>query len=160
MSWKFKSLRAAALAGASLLCLSAVVPARAQTETPDAAKEASAKETGTVAEITNAQGEVERVLITGRLEEMLPQQLSQYGTRVDVVSSVDIQNGGYLDVVQSLQNFVPGLYIAPKNGPFDYVDISLQGSRTDDVLWLVDGVRINNRLYSGTTPLDTLPSAM
>ena len=34
-----------------------------------------------------------------------------------------------------------------------------QGSRTEDVLWLVDGVRINNRLYAGTTPLDTLPAS-
>ena len=166
MSCKFKNLRAAALTGASLLCLSVVVPATAQTEskparaTDQSSAEPVQKSTETTTEIVNAQGEVERVLITGRLEEMLPQQLSQYGTRVDVVTSVDIQNGGYLDVVQSLQNFVPGLYIAPKNGPFDYVDISLQGSRTDDVLWLVDGVRINNRLYSGTTPLDTLPAAM
>src|SRR6202012_382383 len=48
----------------------------------------------------------------------------------------------------------------PKNGPFDYVDISLQGSRTSDVLWLVDGVRINNRLYGSTPPLDTLPAPM
>ena len=29
-----------------------------------------------------------------------------------------------------------------------------------DVLWLVDGIRINNRLYGGTTPLDTLPASM
>ena len=35
---------------------------------------------------------------------------------------------------------------------------SLQGSRTNEILWLVDGVRISNRLYNGTTPLDTLPS--
>ena len=28
------------------------------------------------------------------------------------------------------------------------------------MLWLVDGVRINNRLYGATTPLDTLPAAM
>ncbi|MFX8879604.1 TonB-dependent receptor plug domain-containing protein, partial [Acinetobacter baumannii] len=39
-------------------------------------------------------------------------------------------------------------------------DISFLGSRTQDVLFLVDGVRINNRLYAGTTPLDTLPSAI
>ena len=38
--------------------------------------------------------------------------------------------------------------------------ISLQGSRTADVLWLVDGIRINNRLYAGTTPLDTIPASM
>ncbi len=28
------------------------------------------------------------------------------------------------------------------------------------MLWLVDGVRINNRLYGGTTPLDTIPASM
>ena len=166
MSCHFKSIRAAVLAGASILCLGAVMPATAQTnaqsgpETAAAAGTQPAKNDQTTAEITNAQGEVERVLITGRLEEMLPQQLSQFGTRIDIVTAVEIQNGGYLDITQSLQNFVPGLYIAPKNGPFDYVDVSLQGSRTQDVLWLVDGVRINNRLYGGTTPLDTLPAAM
>jgi vitamin B12 transporter len=40
------------------------------------------------------------------------------------------------------------------------VDASFQGSRTGDILWLVDGVRINNRVYNGTTPLDTLPASM
>ena len=102
----------------------------------------------------------EQVVITGRLEEDLPVRLSQTGTRVDTVTALDIKNGGYVDVGQALQTTVPGLYISPKNGPFDYVDVSLQGSRTQDVLWLVDGVRINNRLYGGTTPLDTLPSGM
>src|SRR4029077_3639343 len=75
-------------------------------------------------------------------------------------TSVEIQNSGALDIAQALPSQIPGLYISPKNGPFDYVDISLQGSRTQDVLWLVDGVRINNRLYGGTTPLDTLPASM
>jgi len=28
------------------------------------------------------------------------------------------------------------------------------------LLWLVDGVRISNRLYIGTTPLDTIPAHM
>src|SRR6185312_1715280 len=64
------------------------------------------------------------------------------------------------DVAGAMQFLVPGLYISPKNGPFDYADISLQGSRTADVLWLVDGVRINNRLYGTTPPLDTLPASM
>jgi len=107
-----------------------------------------------------AQTGVEQVVVTGRLEEDLPLDLQQYGTRVDTVPATEIRNGGYVDVAQSLQVLVPGLYISPKNGPFDYVDVSLQGSRTQDVLWLVDGVRINNRLYGGTTPLDTLPASM
>ena len=104
---------------------------------------------------------LDEVVVTAKsLEEDLPQQLSRYGTRVDTISAAKIQNGGYLDVAGALQALAPGLYISPKSGPFDYVQISLQGSRTEDVLWLVDGVRINNRLYAGTTPLDTLPASM
>lgn len=163
MSSRFGCLRAAVLAGASALSLAAVMPATAQTETPNDRKtetDTDAKDVGTTAEIVNAQGEVERVLVTGRLEEMLPQQLSQFGTRVDVVTDVEIQSGGYLDITQSLQNLAPGLYIHPKDGPFDYVDVSYQGSRTQDILWAIDGVRINNRLYAGTTPIDTIPSSI
>ena len=90
----------------------------------------------------------------------MPQQLSQYGTHLDTITAAKIQNGGYLDVAGALEALAPGLYISSKNGPFDYVQISLQGSRTPDVLWLVDGIRINNRLYAGTTPLDTIPSGI
>lgn len=94
------------------------------------------------------------------LDDSIPGQLSRYGVRVNQVSSEQIQNAGYVDVAQSLQTTVPGLYVSPKNGPFDYVNVSLQGSRTQDVLWLLDGVRLNNRLYGGTTPLDTFPASI
>jgi vitamin B12 transporter len=104
---------------------------------------------------------LDEVVVTAKsLEEELPQQLSQYGTHLDTISAAKIQNGGYIDVAGALEALAPGLYITSKNGPFDYVQISLQGSRTPDVLWLVDGVRINNRLYAGTTPLDTIPASM
>ena len=105
--------------------------------------------------------QVEQVVVTGRLEEELPTQLAKQGVRVDVVEAATIKNVQAVDIVQALQTTVPGFYVAPKNGPFDYVRISLQGSRTADVLWLEDGVRLNNRLYGGgTTPLDTLPASM
>jgi outer membrane cobalamin receptor len=104
---------------------------------------------------------LDEVVVTAKsLEDELPQQLSLYGTRVDTISAAQIKNGGYLDVAGALEALSPGLYISPRNGPFDYVQISLQGSRTTDVLWLVDGIRINNRLYAGTTPLDTLPAGL
>jgi outer membrane cobalamin receptor len=104
---------------------------------------------------------LDEVVVTAKsLEDELPQQLSRYGTRVDTITAAEIKNGGYLDVAGALEALSPGLYISPRNGPFDYVQISLQGSRTADVLWLVDGIRINNRLYAGTTPLDTLPAGM
>jgi outer membrane cobalamin receptor len=112
-----------------------------------------------LAEAQTAQ--LEEVVITARsLEDQLPQQLAQYGTHVDTVTAAQIQDGGYIDVASALEAVAPGLYVSPHNGPFDYVQISLQGSRTEDVLWLVDGIRINNRLYGGTTPLDTIPASM
>jgi outer membrane cobalamin receptor len=94
------------------------------------------------------------------LESELPQELAKSGTRVDVITRAQIKDINVLDAATALQTLAPGLYISPKNGPFDYVDASFQGSRTGDILWLVDGVRINNRLYNGTTPLDTLPASM
>jgi vitamin B12 transporter len=98
------------------------------------------------------------VITSHRLEETLPEQLAQYGTRVIEIPAEAIRNGGYIDVTQSLQALTPGLFIQAKNGPFDYADISLLGSRTGDVLWLIDGVRVNNRLYATTSPTDTLPA--
>jgi outer membrane cobalamin receptor len=104
---------------------------------------------------------LDEVVVTAKsLEEELPQQLSLYGAHLDTITAAKIQNGGYIDVAGALQALAPSLYVSSKNGPFDYAQISLQGSRTEDVLWLVDGIRINNRLYAGTTPLDTLPSGM
>jgi vitamin B12 transporter len=121
--------------------------ALAQGQTPPAAEDAGSTQ-------------VEQVNVGAELEQDLPIQLAKQGVRVDVVTAATIKNAQYVDVTQALQTTVPGLYISPKNGPFDYVNISLQGSRTEDVLWLEDGVRLNNRLYGGTTPLDTLPASM
>jgi outer membrane cobalamin receptor len=117
----------------------------------------------TIGAVTHAQStsSLDEIVVTAKsLEENLPQQLSQYGTHVDAISAAQIQDGGYIDVASALEALAPGLYVSSRNGPFDYVQISLQGSRTEDVLWLVDGIRINNRLYAGTTPLDTIPSSM
>jgi vitamin B12 transporter len=101
----------------------------------------------------------EEVLVTStRLEESLPVVIGQYGSRVEVFTAEQVRRTGSYDVAGALQQLAPGLYISPKNGAFDYIDASLQGSRTADILWLVDGVRINNRLYATTTPLDTIPA--
>ncbi|MEX1032485.1 MAG: TonB-dependent receptor [Cellvibrionaceae bacterium] len=102
---------------------------------------------------------IEEILVQGqRLEETIPLDLSRYGNQVELITAEQIQRGGFVDVTQTLQMLVPGLHIAPKNGPFDYFSASLQGSRAQDILWLVDGVRITNRLYNGTSPLDTIPA--
>lgn len=104
--------------------------------------------------------QVEEIIVIGQLEETTPLMLAKYGNRVEVVTREDIVLGGYNDLTQALQMRVPGLYLAPKNGAFDYMGCSMQGSRCQDILWLVDGIRINNRLYNSTSPLDTVPSHM
>jgi vitamin B12 transporter len=115
----------------------------------------------TVDVILSVGGVQESVVVAApRLEEELPQEVERSGTRVQTITSVQIDNGGYNDVSQVLQAMVPGLYLAPRGGAFDYVSASFQGSRTNEILWLVDGVRISNRLYNGTTPIDTLPAHM
>jgi len=108
-----------------------------------------------------AENELEAVVVTGeRLEETLAQELTKYGSRLEIIGGDAIDRAGFDDVSQALQMAVPGLYVAPKNGPFDYVNVSLLGSRNSDILWLVDGVRVANRLYNTTTPLDTMPAHM
>lgn len=94
------------------------------------------------------------------LEEQLSSELSKLGHQVEVISAEQIRRTGATDIAKALQTLVPSLYVSNKHGSFDYATISLQGSRTKDVLFLVDGVRINNRLFGSTSPLDTLPSHM
>lgn len=106
-------------------------------------------------------GVVESVgVVARRLEEELPQLIERSGVRVQTITAAQLQDGGYYDIAQAVQALVPGLFVTPKAGPFDYVTASLQGSRTNEILWLVDGVRISNRLYNSTTPLDTIPAHM
>lgn len=113
------------------------------------------------AQAADGAGEVDELVVTGaRLEETLPQELERYGSDLETIDAATLRRNGYVDVSQALQMQTPGLFISPRNGPFSYADISLQGSRTGDVLWLVDGVRINNRLYTSTSPADTLPASM
>lgn len=124
------------------LCLVAVAPAWAQSSPAPA-------DTGR-----------DVVVIVGQtIEETLPQELEKYGSDLEVVTSEEIRNQLFVDAQQAMQMKVPGLFVASRGGPFSYMDISLQGSRTQDMLLLVDGVRINNRLYS-TTMSDTLPASM
>ena len=100
------------------------------------------------------------VQVWGHLEETQAEDIAEYGSDLEVITAEQIKDGGYSDAGQALQNLVPGLYVAPKNGPFDYVNASLLGGRRVDIIWLVDGVRISNRLYTTTTPLDTIPAYM
>jgi vitamin B12 transporter len=102
----------------------------------------------------------ELVVQGSQLEETLPSELADYGAELEVIDSEELDRTGVSDVGQALQGSVPGLYLNPKTGRGDYSDVHIQGSRSKDVLWLVDGVRINNRLYSSTSPLDSISTHM
>ncbi|MCF4980451.1 TonB-dependent receptor [Pseudomonas gessardii] len=85
-------------------------------------------------------------------------EMAQYGSKVAIVTREQIERAGpSADITRAMQMFIPGFYVAPKNGPFDYGTYSLLGGRNDDTLILLDGVRLNNRLYGGLY-LDTLPA--
>ena len=109
--------------------------------------------------------EVSAVQVTARnLEDTLPEQLASTGVKVEVIPGPALRNGGYIDLASTLQTLAPGVFVLPENGPFSTTDVSVLGGRNQDVLWLVDGVRINNRLFSSSasnvsslTPLDTVP---
>ncbi len=102
-------------------------------------------------------GAVSEVVITGDLEQTLPQEIARSGSRLTIVTAQQIEAGNYLDVGQAL-NLVPGLSLIPQSGPFSYNTASFQGSRPSEIVYLVDGVRISNRLYNTTPPLDTIPA--
>lgn len=93
-------------------------------------------------------------------ERGISEALADHGNRVEIIDRERISASGAVDIAQALQMLAPGLHVAPKHGRFDYADISLHGSRNDDVLFLIDGVRVNNRLFASTSPLDTLGTNM
>ena len=75
--------------------------------------------------------EIDEILVLEkRVEETIPLDLSRYGSRLEIITAEQIEKQGFTDITQSLQRLVPGLFVAPKNGPFDYFSGSLQGSRS------------------------------
>jgi vitamin B12 transporter len=133
--------RIALLGGVAGAALLGATPGRAQEETAE-------QDNGDI------------LVLARRLEESTPEELEKYGSRLDVVDGELIDQAGFVDTASALQFLAPGLFLTPKSGAFDYLQVSLQGSRTSEVLFLTDGVRINNRLYASTAPLDSIPSNM
>ena len=104
---------------------------------------------------------LEKITVTAQsLEDTIPQKIGEYGSKLEIISASQIKSTGATDATKVLQMLAPGLYLSPKNGAFDYTTASLQGARSQDILWLVDGIRINNRLYASTSPLDTIPASI
>lgn len=104
---------------------------------------------------------LQEILISERsIESTLPLELANFGVDLEVVTDELVRDHGFVDVAQSLEMLIPGLHLTSQAGAFSYVNVQMQGSRSSDILWALDGVRINNRLYNSTSPADTLPSSM
>ncbi len=80
---------------------------------------------------------------------------------VDTITRVDYANLALVDVAEGLETLVPGLFVLPKNGPFDYADISLQGSLGPRMScgWLTESESTTVSM-AVQLPMDTLPAAM
>jgi vitamin B12 transporter len=92
-------------------------------------------------------------LVEGRLiEEKLSAELMEYGHQVEVIQGETIRKLGYSDINEALAKLVPSLILLNQSRG-DYNDFIMNGNK--GVLWLVDGIRVNNRLY-GSAYVDTI----
>ncbi|MDR2460910.1 MAG: TonB-dependent receptor [Deltaproteobacteria bacterium] len=92
-------------------------------------------------------------LVEGRLiEEKLSAELAEYGHQVQVIQGETLAKLGYSDINEALAKLVPSLILINKSRG-DYNSFRMNGN--SGVLWLVDGIRVNNRLY-GSAYVDTI----
>ncbi|WP_321491831.1 TonB-dependent receptor [uncultured Desulfobacter sp.] len=98
--------------------------------------------------------EIEGEQVWGRrIEERLSSELQEFGHQVTIIRGEEMEKAGIVDLQQALETMVPGFYVAPKTSRGDYSNFRLHGS--SNILWLLDGVRLNNRLY-GAGYLDSI----
>ncbi|MDR1607227.1 MAG: TonB-dependent receptor [Deltaproteobacteria bacterium] len=103
-----------------------------------------------LAQITS---ELKPVEVIGHpIEEKLSAELAAYGHEVKVIDGKTLENMGFVDLSDALPVLAPGLFISAK-GRGDYASYMMNGNT--GVLWLMDGIRLNNRLY-GSAYMDTL----
>ncbi|MTJ83877.1 MAG: TonB-dependent receptor [Telmatospirillum sp.] len=102
---------------------------------------------------------IDEVVITSpSVETTTTAELAKFGSKTEVITRDEIEKAGpSADITRVLEMYVPGLFVAPKSGPFDYGTYSLLGGRAGDILIMMDGVRLNNRLYGGLY-IDTIPT--
>jgi len=92
--------------------------------------------------------QADEITVTGRkIEERLSGELVQYGHQVEIIEGKTLEKGGFVDLQSALGSLVPGLFLTVNSGRGDYSNAKLHGS--SDILWMLDGVRLNNRLYGG-----------
>lgn len=74
------------------------------------------------------------------------QELELFGHALEVVTGEQIREAGFVDLTKAIQAMVPGIFTSARQGRGGWTYTYLRGS--DDILWLLDGVRITNPLYA------------
>lgn len=91
---------------------------------------------------------LEEIVVEARkIEERLSAELGNIGHPVEIITGEEMKEAGFVDLAKALEAMVPGLFSITRSGRGGYNGVQLHGS--NDILWLLDGVRINNRLYGG-----------
>jgi len=105
-------------------------------------------------EVNEEKVSLNNMVVKGRkIEERLSAELGEFGHPVEIITNKELEETGFVDINRALEALVPGYFSVTKSGYGDYNYPSLHGSGR--ILWLLDGVRINNRLY-GKGYLDSI----
>ncbi|SDT99444.1 vitamin B12 transporter [Verrucomicrobium sp. GAS474] len=85
----------------------------------------------------------------------IPEPLSQTSSSVTVISAKEIEDNGYQNVVQALQN-VPGLRTATPGTPGQVTGVFIRGMNSNQTLVLIDGKRLPQG-FDGAYDITDLP---
>ncbi len=92
--------------------------------------------------------ELEEVVVRAvPIEDRLSVEMMEFGHPVVIISSEELKNTGFVELQTALEALIPGYFSMARAGRGSYSAPSLHGS--GEILWLLDGVRMNNRLYGG-----------
>lgn len=98
-------------------------------------------------EISTTQTAIEEMTVKGTRSVQQPSEaLSLVGHSVEVITGEQIREAGFVDLNKAIQAMVPGIFTSARQGRGGWTYTYLHGS--DDLLWLLDGVRITNPLYA------------
>ena len=67
--------------------------------------------------------------------------LKELGHHAEIITGEEMAAAGFVDLANALESLVPGLYASTSQGRGGYNQVRIHGS--NEVLWLLDGIRIN-----------------
>ena len=92
--------------------------------------------------------EISKMVVEGKkienvtiIENAISAELGEYGHPVEIITGKEMKEAGFVDLARALDAMVPGSFSYTRSGRGGYNYVSLHGS--SDILWLLDGVRIN-----------------